>query len=177
MTDLDRNVEYDPWLTHAVGLKNKRRRELCEKYQNTRKLKITSDEKEFVAIGKRWQVPISAEPMGYVIREVDEPTDYGYGYFDDPNLGFEREEASHAWFYAERAKAERGEPSMVRIVGNVTYLLEQPEVTQETPQAKNKLQPDREQLKIFFGELFKYATSLLGGVPDLKNQSLKIKGF
>ena len=62
------------------------------------------------------------------------PKDFGYGYVND--LDVERDEAFHTHFYAERAKFELGEPSMVRIVGNVTYLLEQPEVTQRRHQLK-----------------------------------------
>ena len=51
---------------------------------------------------------------------VASATNVNSSFFDDlyDPVGAEREEAFHTWYYAEKAKAERGEPAMVRIIDN-----------------------------------------------------------
>ena len=144
MTSIDVNVDkLDPWEAFAAEGKVERKQWLFERYQSTRRLKLTSvQEGDFVAL--------EDADVGYTIREV-KPKDFGYGFFEDPRLDDERNEAFDTWFYAERGKAERGEPAAVRREADrgfwernvFTLLLPQQsnaENNEETPQAETAIE-------------------------------------
>jgi Protein of unknown function (DUF3987)/Primase C terminal 2 (PriCT-2) len=101
---------------------------------------------------------------------------------DDVALGFARDEVFHAWFYAELAKFDRGEPALVvrRKLEPLTHKPTLVELFSRAPfelQLPSAYQPDREQLVLFIRTLFRHATPgtwvSLRAFPDKGNKDDK----